>query len=93
MSKVAATANVVGVDFNQLNAMIATVVATTRLAPESVGTAFKTVFARINDIKTGAEDAEISLGNYSGRMQSLGISVLDTAGRLRNTGDVITEVG
>ena len=93
MSKVAATANVVGVDFDQLNAMIATVVATTRLAPESVGTAFKTVFARINDIKTGAEDAEISLGNYSGRMQSLGISVLDTAGRLRDTGDVITEVG
>ena len=93
MSKVSATANVVGVDFNQLNAMIATVVATTRLAPESVGTAFKTVFARINDIKTGAEDAQISLGNYSGRMASLGINVLDTAGRLRDTGDVITQVG
>lgn len=93
MSKVSATANVVGVNFDQLNAMIATVVATTRLAPESVGTAFKTVFARINDIKTGAEDAQISLGNYSGRMASLGINVLDTAGRLRDTGDVITQVG
>jgi hypothetical protein len=57
MSKVASTANIMGVNVDQLTAQIATVVATTRQAPESVGTAFKTIYARLNDIKTGADDA------------------------------------
>jgi TP901 family phage tail tape measure protein len=57
MSKVAATANEMGVDVDQLNAQIATVVQTTRQAPESVGTAFKTIYARLNDIQAGTEDA------------------------------------
>ena len=93
MSKVASTANSLGVSADSLNAQIATVVATTRQAPESVGTAFKTVYARINDIVTGADEAEISLGNYSGRMAQLGFSVLDATGRLRQTEEVMTEIG
>jgi len=86
MSRVASTASNMGVDIDQLNAQIATVVATTRQAPESVGTAFKTIYTRLNDIKTGADEAEISLGNYSGKMASIGFNVLDTNGRLRDTG-------
>lgn len=93
MSKVASTANTMGVDIDQLNAQIATVVATTRQAPESVGTAFKTIYTRMNDIKTGADDAEISLGKYSGTMASLGFNVLDTTGHLRDTGQVMDEIG
>ena len=93
MSKVASTANTMGVDIDQLNAQIATVVATTRQAPESVGTAFKTIYTRMNDIKTGAEDAEVSLGKYSGIMASLGFNVLDTTGHLRDTGQVMEEIG
>lgn len=93
MSKVASTANSMGVDIDQLNAQIATVVATTRQAPESVGTAFKTIYTRMNDIKTGSDEAEISLGRYSGTMASLGFNVLDTTGHLRDTGQVMEEIG
>ena len=93
MSKVAATANVMGVDVDQLTAQLATVIATTRQAPESVGTAFKTIYSRLNDIKTGADDAEISLGNYSGKMAELGFNVLDANGRLRDTGQVMEQIG
>lgn len=93
MSKVASTANVMGVNVDQLNAQIATVVATTRAAPESVGTAFKTIYSRLNDIKAGADDAEISLGNYSGKMASLGFNVLDANNQLRDTGQVMEEIG
>ena len=93
ISKVASSANVVGVNADQLNAQIATVIATTRQAPESVGTAFKTIYARINDIKAGTDDAQISLGNYSGKMQALGFSVLDASGHLRDTGQVIEQIG
>ena len=46
MSKVASAANSMGVDIDQLNAQLATVVSVTRQAPESVGTAFKTIYAR-----------------------------------------------
>ena len=93
MSKVASTANVMGVDIDQLTAQIATVVAVTRQAPESVGTAFKTIYSRLNDIKAGADDAQISLGNYSGKMAELGFNVLDANGKLRNTGQVIEQIG
>ena len=93
MSKVASTANVMGVDIDQLNAQLATVVATTRMAPESVGTAFKTIYSRLNDIKAGSDEAEISLGNYSSKMASLGFNVLDASGKLRDTGQVMQEIG
>ena len=93
MSKVASTANTMGVDVDQLNAQIATVVATTRQAPESVGTAFKTIYTRMNDIKAGSDEAEISLGNYSSKMAELGFNVLDATGHLRDTGQVMEEIG
>ena len=93
ISKVASTANAMGVDIDQLNGQIATVIATTRQAPESVGVAFKTIYARMNDIKTGADEAQISLGNYSGKMAALGFNVLDANGHLRDTGEVIEEIG
>lgn len=93
MGKVASVANNMGVGVDQLNAMLATTIATTRQAPETVGNAYKTILTRINDIKTGSEDAEISLGNYSKKMAEVGINVLDANGRLRDTGDVMEEVG
>ena len=93
MSKVASVANNMGVDVDQLNAQIATIIATTRQAPQTVGNALKTIYARINDIKTGTDEAEMSLGNYTGKMAELGINVLDSNGRLRDTGDVMEQIG
>lgn len=93
MSKVASAANSIGVNVDQLNGQIATVIATTRQAPESVGAAFKTIYARINDIQAGTEDAQVSLGSYSSKMAALGFNVLDATGHLRDTGEVIEEIG
>lgn len=93
MSKVAATANVMGVDIDQLTAQIATIIATTRQAPQTVGNALKTIYARINDIKAGTDEAEVSLGNYSSKMAALGFNVLDSNGNLRQTGQVMEEIG
>ena len=93
MSKVASVGNNVGVNMDQLTAQISTIIATTRQAPETVGNALKTIYARINDIKTGADGAEISLGNYTTKMESLGISVLDSNNNLRDTGEVFEEIG
>lgn len=41
MSKVASAANIMGVDIDQLNAQLATIVSVTRESPESIGTALR----------------------------------------------------
>ena len=92
MSKVASAANIMGVDVDQLNAQLATIVSVTRQAPESVGVALKTIYARMSDIQSGLSD-ETTLGNYTGKMAEFGINVLDANGNLRAMGKVIEEIG
>ena len=93
MSKVASAANLMGVDIDQLNATLATVLSVTRQAPESVGTAFKTIYARMGDIEAGL-DADTTLGSYTEQMKEIaGINVLNANGQLRDMGEVIEEIG
>ena len=87
MSKVASVANQVGVDFDSLNAQISTIVSVTRQAPETVGNALRTIYARIADLKIDGE-----LGKVSGGLADLGIQVLDTSGELRNMDDILAEI-
>ena len=93
MSKVASAANAMGVDMDQLNAQIATIISVTRQAPESVGTALKTIYARLADLKLGDTDEDgLGLGDVSGTLDKVGIAVLDANGDLREMGDVIEDV-
>lgn len=94
MSKVASSANAMGVDVDSLNAQISTIISTTRQAPESVGTALKTIYARMGDLKTeGTDEFGVSLGEVSSQMQTMGINILDETGSMRDMGEVIEEVG
>ena len=93
MSKVASAANAMGVDVDQLNAQLATIVSVTRQAPESVGTALKTIYARMTDLKLGGTDEDgMGLGKVSGQLADVGIQILDESGNLRDMGTVIEEV-
>lgn len=92
MSRVASAANIMGVDVDQLNAQLATIVSVTREAPESIGTALKTVYARMSDLEAGL-DAETTLGEYTQQMAQFGIQALDATGNLRDMGDVVEEIG
>lgn len=94
MSKVASAANSMGVDFDQLNAQIATIVSVTRQAPESVGTALKTIYARMGDlsIEGGTDEFGVNLGEVSGQLEQVGIHILDENNNLRDMGTVIEEV-
>lgn len=91
--KVASTANSLGVSHEQLTAQIGTIVSVTRQAPESVGNAMRTLYARIADLQMGEtlEDGT-TLGNLSGTLANIGINVLDAEGNLRNLGDVLEEL-
>ena len=90
MQKVAATANTVGVSMQQMSSIIATVSSVTREAPESIGTSFKTILARIGDLKLGKtlEDGA-TLGQVSGQLSQIGINVLDATGNLKGMGEVL----
>lgn len=92
MSKVASAAELMGVPIDSLNAQMATIISVTRQAPESVGTALKTIYARMGDIEAGL-DGETSLGEYTEQMASMGVDVLDASGNLRDMGEVIEEIG
>ena len=92
MSKVASAANSMGVDIDQLNAQLATIVSVTRQAPESVGTALKTIYARMGDLAVDGEDEfGVSLGEVSGKMEQMGIQIMDHQGNIRDMGIVIEE--
>lgn len=92
MSKVASAANSMGVDIDQLNAQLATIVSVTRQAPESVGTALKTIYARLGDLAVDGEDEfGVALGTVSKTMEEMGIQILDEQGQMREMGEVIEE--
>lgn len=94
ISKVASIANITGVDMEQLSAMISTVISVTRESPETVGTAFKTIFARINDlVEDGTDEFGVSLGRVSSHLAAMGIEILNEDGTLKDLGVTLTEVG
>lgn len=97
MSKVASAANSMGVGVDALNAQLATIISVTRQAPESVGTALKTIYARLADLKIagpdGVDEFGVSLGKVSEQLAQAGIQILDTNGDLRNMEEVMNEVG
>lgn len=93
MSKVASAASTSGVDIDQLNATLSTVISVTRQAPETVGTAFKTIYARLGDLAVdGVDEFGTSLGQISSKMKTMGIEILDETGNMREMGTVVEEV-
>ncbi len=92
-SRVAATASALGVDQSQLYSQIGTIVSVTREAPEVVGNALKTIYARFGDLKMGEtlEDG-VDLGTFSGTLEKLGVQVLDTNGQMRDMGSIIEDL-
>ena len=95
MSKVASAANALGVDVDQMNAILSTSISVTRQAPETIGSAYKTIFARMSTISAGGIDEEdgATLTSYTEKMNKLGVNVLDANNQLRDMGDVVEEVG
>lgn len=92
MSKVASAANSAGIDIDQLNGILSTVISVTREAPETIGSSFKTIFARLGDLSLDGEDEYgVTLGKVSSQMEELGIEVLNQKGEMRDMGDIIED--
>lgn len=92
MSKVSSSAHTLGLDSNSLISQLATVISVTRQAPESVGTAFKTIYARMTDLKLGENVDGVKLGDVAEDMAKVGINILNQKGDLRELGGIIDEI-
>lgn len=93
MQTAAAPAEQMGVSYNSLAAIIATVGDTTQQSASVIGNAFKTIFSRFQQLKSEGTDGEVTLNRVSSQLQELGVKVLDASGELRSLDSVIAEVG
>ena len=94
LEKFAAVSNAVGLSYEYATSALATVTATTRQSADVVGTAFKTLFARIQDLELGETlDDGTTLGKYSQALETVGISIKDSNGGLREMDDILSDLG
>ena len=95
LSKVAPAAASAGVEIDNLMAFVTKGIETTREAPENIGTAFKTIFARmreLTDIGRVMEDG-MDVNRVDKALASIGVSLRDANGQFRDLDDVLIEVG
>ena len=98
ISKTASSAEAVGASFEATSAMMATMISTTRESATNIGTALKSVISRYGEM-TGdpsktvdSEGEEMSLNRVDKALQTVGITIHDTAGQFRNFDDVMLEL-
>ena len=93
LNKFAAVANTVGLSYEYAASALATVTATTRQSADVVGTAFKTLFARIQDLELGKTlDDGTTLGSYSQALAKVGVQIKDTSGEMKSMDTILEEM-
>jgi TP901 family phage tail tape measure protein len=95
MSRVSPTAKSAGVSVDFMMGVIAKGIETTREAPESIGTAFKTIFARmreVTDLGKSMEDG-MNLNRVEKALLSVNVPLRDVTGQFRNLETVLLDVG
>lgn len=94
LEKFASVAETVGLSYEYATAALATVTATTRQSADVVGTAFKTLFARLQDLELGDTlDDGTTLGQYSEALSKVGVNIKDTNGEMKDMDDILDELG
>lgn len=95
MEKGASMASQSGLSFDQYNAILATMIEVTREAPENIGTSMKTIMARFQQIKEAGttEEGDTDVNAVETALKSVGVSLRDEQGVLRDLGDVLDELG
>jgi len=90
----ASSADIAGVSFNKLAAMIGTVQDKTMQSAETVGTFFNTLLSRYRNVKIGnylSDDGE-DLSDYEAVLKSIGIQLRDSQGEFRNFETILDEM-
>ena len=93
LEKFAAIGETIGLSYEYATAALATITSKTRQSEDVVGTALKTIFARIQGLNLGetAEDGT-TLNKYSQALAKVGISIYDTTGELKAMDNILDEM-
>ena len=94
LGKFSAVADQVGLSYEYAASALATITATTRESANTVGTALKTLFSRIQGLNFGEtlEDGT-DLNKYSAALAKVGVDIKTTNGDLKDMDDILDEVG
>lgn len=96
MAETAAGADLAGVSMDRLIGYIATVGEVTQDAPESVGTFFRTILARMSNISAGKmidDETGESLNDVEQTLKNVGIALRGTDGQFRDFSEVLDDLG
>lgn len=89
----ATAASQMGVSYNSLASIIATVGSTTRQSASVIGNAYKTIFNNFQRLEVDGENGEVTLKAASQQLQALGINLLDASGQVKDLDEVIMQAG
>jgi TP901 family phage tail tape measure protein len=94
LEKFAAIGDTIGLSYDYAAGALATITANTRQSEEVVGTALKTIFARMQGLQLGEtlEDG-VDLNKYSEALEKVGVKVLDANGQMRKMDDILNDLG
>ena len=94
LNKFAAVADTVGLSYEYAASALATITATTRQSADVVGTALRTLFARIQGLSLGETlDDGTNLNKYSKALASVGIDIKTQNGELKDMDQILSEMG
>ena len=94
LEKFASVGETVGLSYEYATSALTTIIDKTRQSEDVVGTALKTIFARIQGLQQGEEqDDGVTLNKYSKALQNVGISILDANGNLKQMDNILDEMG
>ena len=95
LTKTASIAANAGMSLESTEVFLTKMIETTREAPENLGTALKTIIARFGEVKQEI-DGEIietaDINRVDTALKSVGISLLDTSGQIRDLDQVFMEL-
>lgn len=98
MTKTASIAANAGASYENTAAFLTQIIETTRESSETAGTALKTIIARFNEMKinpneiTEVDGEEVDYNKIDSALKSVGISLKDTSGQIRDFDDIILEL-
>lgn len=92
LEKFAAVADTVGLSFDYAAAALATVTAATRQSADTVGTAFRTLFARMEGLSLGETlDDGTDLNKYSQALADVGVNIKEANGDIKDMDTILDE--
>jgi len=97
LTKTASIAANAGVSLENTEVFLTKMIETTREAPENLGTALKTIVARFGEVKNAIDEngeaiEQADINKVDKALKTVGITLLDTSGQMRDLDDVFMEL-